>query len=591
MSYLFLEDFRNGVDSRRSRFTLPAGALVTGNNVHLTRGGELETRKAFVQHLNLTGYGSVGLYADSSGLMSFGSAAEPAGWPSAIQYQRLQDLDGGTLVKIRDATLFDGKAYVIAEYNNGNVWPFYDGEIIEAFHDGLVRNNGASGMRSYFVDLLNAHDLVTVEGFVITSGTNTFDVEGPVDVDFTLIARSINPDTGATVSYDEDTGTGGDMEVARITTAGGGAKTKYTVTISTAVASNRALTIFIDYIGDEYRFGAHQVAGVKPTSCVTLKGKVYVAANTATFFSALNDVTDYEDILATAGFINMANEFAGADTIVGLGVYQNNLVTLARRQAFIHFVDSDPSFNRLLQPLNNTGTIAEGSVVSFGDLDSFYLSDTGVRSLRARDSSNTAAVSDIGTPIDTLIVEAIRTLSEDEYSAAQAIIEPVDGRYMLVLGGTFYNFTSFPSSKISAWTTYATAFGATAFATLQNRVYVRGDDDKVYLYGGADNDTYEAMDDCEVILPYLDAKSPALEKKFNGIDAALEGEWDIYISTNTQEPDRYERVATWNSVTYDLGRIPIAAVGTHISVKFKHRGAEYGRIGNVSIHYDGDEAD
>ena len=703
MSYLFIENFSSGVDTRRSRFTLPAGALYVGRNVHLTRGGELEVRKAFVETLNLAGMNTIGLFADSNGLLTFGSLATPAGLPNGIQYQRLVDPDGGTLTKIRDATLFNGKTYVIAEFNNGNVVMFYDGAVITAFFDGLVKTNTAAGMRTYLKDAVDASELVTRYGFTTSVNVDTsFNIVGPATQDFTVTGRSIDTASGVTGNYTETSGIGGDLEVARLTTAGqpttavpatarlqvtgtGGAgsgvsaitvnavnllnatvawagsvsatasaivtsinaktgttgysatsvdnlvtisapaadgatangrtvtittdanvaitklsdfaggvtsvtatSTSYKVTVKSTIEAVKALTLFVNYDGDDYRFGAQQIAGVRPTSCATLKGKVYLTAGTIKYFSALNDPLNYEDDLETAGFINMANEFSGADELVGLGVYQSNLATFARRQVFIYYVDADPSLNRQLQVLNNTGAVAEGSIVSVGDLDSFYWSDTGVRSLRARDSSNYAAVSDIGNPIDNLLVEAIRSLDEDEYSAAKAIIEPVDGRYMLIVGDVIYNFTSFPASKVAAWTTYETEFTPIALASLANRVYVRGDDDKVYLYGGDDNNTYEAMD-CEVILPHLDAKSPALEKQFTGMDAALQGLWEIYISTNTQQPDRYEKVMSWDKLTYDLGRIPMDARGTHISVKLKHTVAGYARIGNVAIHYTGDE--
>lgn len=41
------------------------------------------------------------------------------------------------------------------------------------------------------------------------------------------------------------------------------------------------------------------------------------------------------------------------------------------------------------------------------DDDVFFLSESGIRSLRARDSSNAAFASDIGNPIDTLILSEI----------------------------------------------------------------------------------------------------------------------------------------------------------------------------------------
>src|SRR3546814_1116196 len=100
-----------------------------------------------------------------------------------------------------------------------------------------------------------------------------------------------------------------------------------------------------------------------------------------------------------------------------------NLAIFARRAIQIEYVDPDPALNQQLQVLNNIGTVAPHSVVSFGDSDVLFLSESGVRSLRARDSSNSASVSDVGTPVDQLILDAVRDLDEDVVEAAVAIIE------------------------------------------------------------------------------------------------------------------------------------------------------------------------
>src|SRR3546814_8090877 len=120
----------------------------------------------------------------------------------------------------------------------------------------------------------------------------------------------------------------------------------------------------------------------------------------------------------------------------------------------IEYVDPDHALNQQRQVRTNTGTVAPHSVVSFGDSDVFFLLESGVRSLRARDSSNSASVSDVGTPVDQLILDAVRDLDEDVVEAAVAIIEPIDGRYWLALGDNVYMFSFFPAKKVSAWTTY-----------------------------------------------------------------------------------------------------------------------------------------
>lgn len=285
----------------------------------------------------------------------------------------------------------------------------------------------------------------------------------------------------------------------------------------------------------------------------------------------------------------MSDEYGGSEELTGLGVYQNNLAVFARWTTQIWYVDPDDTGNRQLQVLDNIGCIAPKSVVSVGDIDVFFLSDTGIRSLRARDSSNAAFISDVGTPVDPAIIGAMRNLTEAEKAAATAVIEPEDGRFWLQLGGTVYVFSYFSGAKISAWSSYTPDSPATDLAILEGRVYARGQDDSLYLYGGADNNTY---DDTQVtaVTPFLDARAPATWKMLEGIDMGIQGEWLVDICTDPRNPDAWERVAQYNDPTYTLQRIALAGNSTHFKLRLQSVGAGYARLSNVAIHYRSNES-
>ena len=53
MPYVLVEDFRGGLDSRRTNVTSVPGSLVQLTNAHITRGGEIEKRRAFVKLADL----------------------------------------------------------------------------------------------------------------------------------------------------------------------------------------------------------------------------------------------------------------------------------------------------------------------------------------------------------------------------------------------------------------------------------------------------------------------------------------------------------------------------------------------------------
>jgi hypothetical protein len=258
-------------------------------------------------------------------------------------------------------------------------------------------------------------------------------------------------------------------------------------------------------------------------------------------------------------------------------------------------MDADPANNKKDQVLNNIGTNAARSVVSFGEIDVFFIADSGIRSMRARDASNAATVSDIGTNIDTLILSDTLPLAPSVRSSSVGIIEPQDGRYWLAIGNKIYVYsyfsqtaayaTSAVSSGVAAWSTYEPGFNVDSMCYSNGRVYLRDDSNKVYLYGGFDNQTYDSCP-VEVILPFADGDKPAHKKTFNGFDAALDGSWDIAVNTNPLSPTAWDLIGTQvTGAIYPVPSLQGAGMGTHIGVKFNSSYPGYARIGNVAIHF------
>ena len=70
--YLLVENFNQGLDTRRMLLTSKAGSLQVLKNAHITRGGEIEKRKAFVPYATLP-VGTFGLQAATDTLYTFGS--------------------------------------------------------------------------------------------------------------------------------------------------------------------------------------------------------------------------------------------------------------------------------------------------------------------------------------------------------------------------------------------------------------------------------------------------------------------------------------------------------------------------------------
>jgi len=468
--YLVVADFRAGLDRRREIQTAPAGSLWVGHNVHLTRGGEVEKRKAFSVNADLSGAGGAtfGLAAVRTSLYTFGSGTTPSAMPPGITYQRLAHYATETMVRLVAYTVFAGKIYAIAEYSNGDVLHFYDGTAVAEWQPG---------------------------------GTYW----GTIAVD-----------------------------------------------------------------------------------CITMKNKVIVAGGSSLIFSKLNDASDFDPLSTGAGIIDVSSDQQGMEELVAISKYQGNLAVYARRNTQRWSIDQDLSKCFSLDGIENSGVIAAKSAVPFGNSDTFILNDTGVRSIRARDSINIPGIYDIGTPIDTIVTSALAAMSETTAARAMATIEPVDGRYMLALDSTIYVFSYFPGSKISAWSTYGIGGQVTGWAIIGKRLFARVGD-AILEYGAAGAE-YDACVP-EVVLPFLDADKPAHEKEVLGIDASVLGTWAMELGMNLDDPDERELVATLTGPTFSRMRYDAAGRGTHFTIRMVGSGSGAARIGNIIVHYENNVAD
>ena len=336
-------------------------------------------------------------------------------------------------------------------------------------------------------------------------------------------------------------------------------------------------------------WGASRVSGTKPVSALTFKTKAHITSGSSLFFSGVNQVTKWGNNGTGAGFINLSNNEGGNESLTALALYQGQLAAFARRSIQLWAIDTDPANNRQGQILSNTGTFAANSVMSIGEIDVFYLADSGVRSLRARDASNAAVVNDVGTPIDGLILSDLSTMTEVQKAACHAIIEPIDGRYWLAVGTKVYVYSYFPNSQVAAWSTYEPGFSISHFSTKDARVYARAGN-VIYLYGGANNAEYDNSQ-VEVVLPYLDAGKPAHQKTLNGIDMTCEGSWAMSIGMDPVAPNARDTVATVTQPTFSLGRIMAFGTGTHVGIKLVNSSNGYARIANIIAHFDANESD
>ena len=691
MPYILVEDFRSGLDARRMNVTSNPGTLVTLTNAHITRGGEIEKRPAFVNLAALPS-NTFGLAAAGGQIYTFGSDPSSSvtfasGTPANVNYVQLAHPTGEAMTKVLSTDFFNGQVYAAAEYADGRIYHYYNGARITDWFDGRARakfsitagtlgGTSASGSFEVTGGTANPGDdirVVRVNNVEITNNTSTIAHTGNNTTSAENVRDAINaftsvPNYTATAAAGVVTITAADHGIASngfavtVTTQGGytvgninalsggvdNAVTSITVNgvsvfqgqvvwntsnTATATAIADAINSFtsapnfeatsvgssVNIMSDDSGAGqnndvvvvnvsgnvttafspasqnyldggaaSNSINGYIPGAFVRpAKSKMYALSDSLLHFSAIDDPNEWNDSTLGAGFINLSNNAKGSEDLKAIANYFDNIAVFAEQAIQIWFVDADEALNQQIQVLVNTGTIAPKSVVEFGDNDVFYLSLSGIRSLRSRDSSNAAFVGDIGNPIDDLISTEINT-NRDTAEQATAILEPQDGRYLLAVGSKVYVFSYFPSSKVSAWSVYEPGFSVNEWAYDGAQILARSGND-LYSLGGETRNTYDNST-VTVQLPFLDGSSPATAKDFYGLDVTCENEWDIQVATDPSDISLLETVATVNKTTYGMGRASMIGYSTHIAPRLICTKNGYARLGNIAIHYNQSEA-
>jgi hypothetical protein len=523
-------------------------------------------------------------------LFVFGHAA-PLGIPVGISYQRLQHSDGVTaLVRVLSYDLFKGKIYAAAQFADGSVHHFYDGTRVADWSDVRAR-------ATFTVDGSPGGKLtgLTVNGVAVTSSVIEWTTSNAITA--ALIADAINnfystPDYVAVVN-------GASISILSVATGTGPNGYDVVPTVSGDLTVTPGSLI-------ELAEGAAQGAGTfQPGGFVrTIGSKVYGLSGANMHFSGVQIPDGWQPGTDTgAGFIDMSSHASGSEILRAVAEYQQYVAVFAAETTQIWTVDPDPDLNKRFQTLGNTGTVSGRSVMPFGESDLLYVDESGIRSLRARNSSNAAAVSDIGVAIDTLIIAKLAALTQQEREQIYGVIEPRDGRAWVAMKDEIFVFSFFPGSKVSAWSIYHPSvevdgeqvrFNVDDICVFRRKVYVRSGD-KIYIYGGPTEQLVYDNTEPEAWLPMLDGDEPTVGKTLTGIDVACTGIWEIAIAMQPTDAAAEDQIAEVAATTYNGGRLPAQGNTTHFGPRMRGKGDGAASIASLVLHYttdeDGDDKD
>lgn len=697
MAYLLVEDSKGGVDRRRPIYAAPPGTLWECINAHITRGGDTEIRKAFVNMGDFSP-ATFGLHPKADILYTFGSeAALPV--PGFVTYMRLQ-YAGGVMTDFVGADNFNGKIYAICAFSDGAVVHFYDGVIVSAWNDGVVRPamSNLNGIATSLAALIDASATYTASsvGPVITmtaatpgtpftvlteaqnggavddqtltavttvantatvaavAATATFSCQGgsgagaassvrvggietmaggPIawGTSNTVFAAAIAASLTASGLY---TATSANQDVTihavtagtapnglsvEVTTTGTGrlgnqsaAGTNTITTMSGGVAAVAAVAQVVTLtVGGTFepgdRFGVRAQSGVslltteyfgnyaQPTGnavCLkTHKTKMYVGAGPLIEFSRVNDATLWNvDVDPGAGFVNASTHNGGSELVLALTAYQGRLAAFSRHAIQLWLMQADDDLNDLQQIIENTGTNAPRSAREFGGNDVFYLDDSGIRSLKARDASNNAFLSDVGVAIDKVVSDWIKHGTPiPDPTTSVSIIDPVDGRFWIAIGERIFVYSFFPNVNIAAWSWYEPGFAPESFAITENRLWVRAAD-TLYLYGGESGEEYGTDYDATIQHPFLTVKKAGTFKQFGGMDIAATGAWECQWLMSPNDLGQHVDLGTNEGVTFPEANWGGVGHATHVAPKLVHHAAgAAASVSQLALYYQGAE--
>src|SRR5215813_5500600 len=191
----------------------------------------------------------------------------------------------------------------------------------------------------------------------------------------------------------------------------------------------------------------------------TYKTKMYRTVGGTLQFSGTGDPSVTDPASTTnpgAGFINIAINDPDGEGLQGMEVFYDKMALMARLTTQLWNLDPDPANDALSQVLR-IGCVAPHSIVQFGTGDILFLSDSGVRSLKALTINLAASVSDVGSAIDPIISPLVHQGWATGWGP-RAVVQPNFGRYWLNILDTVYVLSYFPAGQITAWSTFKPGF-------------------------------------------------------------------------------------------------------------------------------------
>lgn len=676
-----IKDFKHGLDTTRPAIVGQEGSLIEAVNVLITRGGDVESCKAFTPFYSFAST-VFGFHSANNKIYVFGHGAAPAALPGIIVYQQLiNPTDSSFAMKaLLDVANYKGKIYAAVEFADGSVYHYYDGARVTDWDAQATLIASSLTAAQYMGDKIDTLDevsasvnakVVTITGvvpgvaftisevasggtitlatpqaavaataevrahgtFTIIGGSaapgdaisqikaDTLDLLGgtvvPFVLDFasTALACTLVINAGTSVHGYSATNTGAEVDIQA---AVGTGSAPNTIVLSVVVAGAMTVGSVSGFTG-----GVDAVAAISQVSTATFGGSFGVTDSyQITINSDVSLLTGlasgYGRVLKTflgtmhAGVYALDQNSAigdptswttgtGIDTLdissnddasqelSAYAIWLGKLCMFSRNTIQIWAIVADPTNNTFSQLIQNTGTDSPQSVIGYGSSDVLYLDQRGIKSLRANATASAAYTDDIGTKIDTNVIDFLATCTEAQRRAAISICDPIDGRAWVAIANRIYIFSYFPGVKISAWSFVETADNIDGMAIAERQIYVRSGLNS-FQVGGSDNNQYPLPgSSVRVRLPFINANRSSENKRIKGIDVICGGEWTVQLLLDPKDETKMTAPLVVSGPTGLIGQLAVEAETTHFAPVLTSIAGGKLTLSSVLIHFDDGE--
>lgn len=289
-----------------------------------------------------------------------------------------------------------------------------------------------------------------------------------------------------------------------------------------------------------------------------------------------------------AGYLPTGITAKGADVTHALGQYDGKLAAFFVDALQLWTVDQDDRNNSYYKTVEGLGTRYRNSPVVFAS-DLLFLAESGFRSVSTQSYSTNLIDNDIGSPIDSLVLPDLVGAPE-----VLALYLPGTNQYWGLYTSpgltetTVWVLSYSKSAKVSAWSKYVLPFVVDAATSHEGALYLRSGDN-VYRLNSATPTSY--MDgstayEMRVEFPFLDFKTPGIEKYIMSMDLVVTGEVELQFRYDPNDETKITDPITISGNTRGLATIPIEATLPAIAPVFTSSSESEVQIDAMTFYYD-----